>query len=132
MRLLIREGQLAATARVILAGTAGHPRHEFWPDDVPYADVPVKGIVGHRQADITVGPVFQAFACANNKASGIGHREAYPVKILRTRHTGQRTRVAGCANSESLGRRPALDRGPRRPRPRKGEPEETRMGPWPR
>jgi predicted nucleic acid-binding protein len=26
-----------------------HPRHEFWPDDVPYTDVPVPGIVGHRQ-----------------------------------------------------------------------------------
>lgn len=49
MRLLIREGQPAATARVILAGTAGHPRHEFWPDDVPYADVPAGGIIGHRQ-----------------------------------------------------------------------------------
>ncbi|HWG12753.1 MAG TPA: TA system VapC family ribonuclease toxin [Streptosporangiaceae bacterium] len=49
MRLLIREGQPAASARVILAGTAAHPRHEFWPDDVSYADVPVKGIIGHRQ-----------------------------------------------------------------------------------
>ena len=25
------------------------PRHEFWPDDVSYGDVPVRGIVGHRQ-----------------------------------------------------------------------------------
>jgi toxin-antitoxin system PIN domain toxin len=49
MRLLIREGQPATTARVMLAGTAGHPRHEFWPDDVSYGDVPVRGIVGHRQ-----------------------------------------------------------------------------------
>src|ERR1700742_723991 len=49
MRLLIREGQPAATARVILTGTATHPRHEFWSDDVPYSDVPVRGIIGHRQ-----------------------------------------------------------------------------------
>jgi uncharacterized protein len=49
MRLLIREGQAAVTARVMLAGTATHPRHEFWPDDVPYSDVPVHGIIGHRQ-----------------------------------------------------------------------------------
>jgi uncharacterized protein len=48
-RLLIRAGQPAETARVILAGTAAHPRHEFWPDDVSYADVPTRGIVGHRQ-----------------------------------------------------------------------------------
>ncbi len=49
MRLLIREGQSAAAARAVLSGTAANPRHEFWPDDVPYTDVPVKGIIGHRQ-----------------------------------------------------------------------------------
>jgi uncharacterized protein len=49
MRLLIREGQSAAAARAILSLTMGSPRHEFWPDDVPYTDVPVDGIVGHRQ-----------------------------------------------------------------------------------
>ena len=49
MRLLIREGQAAATARAVLVQAAASPRHEFWPDDVPYADVPVQGIVGHRQ-----------------------------------------------------------------------------------
>jgi len=31
LRLLIREGQPAATARAILAGTTAHPQHEFWP-----------------------------------------------------------------------------------------------------
>jgi toxin-antitoxin system PIN domain toxin len=49
MRLLIREGQPAAVARAILSQTMASPRHEFWPDDVPYTDVPVDGIVGHRQ-----------------------------------------------------------------------------------
>jgi uncharacterized protein len=49
MRLLIREGQPASTARNLLSGIGAHPRHEFWPDDVPYADVPTQGIVGHRQ-----------------------------------------------------------------------------------
>lgn len=49
VRLLIREGQPAAAARALLSGTAGDPRHEFWPDDVPYTDVPVHGILGHRQ-----------------------------------------------------------------------------------
>ena len=49
MRLLIREGQSAATAREILSQTAASPRHEFWPDDVAYTEVPVVGIVGHRQ-----------------------------------------------------------------------------------
>ena len=49
MRLLIREGQPASGAREILAGTTADPRHEFWADDVPYADVPTQGIIGHRQ-----------------------------------------------------------------------------------
>jgi uncharacterized protein len=49
MRLLIREGQPAAAARAVLSQTTASPRHEFWPDDVPYTDVPVTGIVGHRQ-----------------------------------------------------------------------------------
>jgi len=49
VRLLIREGQSAATARAVLSGTTAHPRHEFWADDIPYTDMPVAGIIGHRQ-----------------------------------------------------------------------------------
>jgi toxin-antitoxin system PIN domain toxin len=49
MRLLIREGQSAATAQAVLSGTAANPRHEFWPDQTSYTDVPTKGIIGHRQ-----------------------------------------------------------------------------------
>ena len=49
MRLLLREGQSAAAARAVVNQTAANPRHDFWPDDVPYTDVPVQGIVGHRQ-----------------------------------------------------------------------------------
>jgi uncharacterized protein len=49
MRLLVREGQSAATARQVLTETTAHPQHEFWPDDVPYIDVPCEGIIGHRQ-----------------------------------------------------------------------------------
>ena len=49
MRLLIREGQSASTAQEILTGTTANPQHEFWPDDIPYTDVPTQGIIGHRQ-----------------------------------------------------------------------------------
>ena len=49
MRLLIREGQPAATAQAVLNGAAGDARHEFWPDDAGYADVPIRGIISHRQ-----------------------------------------------------------------------------------
>ena len=49
MRLLIREGQPAAAAQDVLEGTIADPRHEFLSDDVPYSEVPIAGIVGHRQ-----------------------------------------------------------------------------------
>jgi uncharacterized protein len=49
MRLLIREGQSAESARSILQEITNSPRHEFWPDTVSYQDMPVAGIVGHRQ-----------------------------------------------------------------------------------
>ncbi len=39
----------AASARVLLQSISSLPRHEFWPDDVSYLDVPSTGIVGHRQ-----------------------------------------------------------------------------------
>jgi len=49
MRLLIREGQSAATAQTVLNEATADPRHEFWPDDIAYASVPTQGIIGHRQ-----------------------------------------------------------------------------------
>ena len=49
VRLLIREGQSGAAARAVLSELADHPRHEFWPDSVSYRDVPLGGLIGHRQ-----------------------------------------------------------------------------------
>jgi uncharacterized protein len=48
-RLLIREGQSAATASAVLAALADAERHEFWPDDISYSDVRMAGVIGHRQ-----------------------------------------------------------------------------------
>ena len=49
MRLLLREGQTAESARSVLREITSDPRHEFWPDNASYHDMPVTGIVGHRQ-----------------------------------------------------------------------------------
>ena len=49
VRLLIREGQSADTARSVLSAATASARHEFWPDDVGYTEVPTRGIIGHRQ-----------------------------------------------------------------------------------
>lgn len=49
LRLLIREGQAADHAQAILAAVKGSERHEFWPDSISYDDVPLNGVLGHRQ-----------------------------------------------------------------------------------
>jgi uncharacterized protein len=49
VRLLVRQGQSAETARAVLAELASDPRHEFWPDSLSYAEVPLAGVIGHRQ-----------------------------------------------------------------------------------
>jgi toxin-antitoxin system PIN domain toxin len=49
MRLLIRVGQSAESARSVLQEIAGSPLHEFWPDNASYHDIPAAGIIGHRQ-----------------------------------------------------------------------------------
>lgn len=49
MRLLLREGQTAQAARSVLEAVTSDPRHEFWPDSASFHDIPVTGIVGHRQ-----------------------------------------------------------------------------------
>ena len=49
MRLLIREGQPAESARSVIQEITASPQHEFWPDNASYHDIPVAGIIGHRQ-----------------------------------------------------------------------------------
>jgi uncharacterized protein len=49
VRLLLRRGQNGATARALLKEIAFDQRHEFWTDDVSYADVNFNGVIGHRQ-----------------------------------------------------------------------------------
>lgn len=46
---LLGRGARAADAWAVLAGLDGAPRHEFWPDDISYAQVPRDGVAGHRQ-----------------------------------------------------------------------------------
>lgn len=49
VRLLIREGQSADTAKAVVSAVASDPRHEFWPDQISYSDVSLAGVIGHRQ-----------------------------------------------------------------------------------
>jgi uncharacterized protein len=49
VRLLVREGQPAGTAREVVNAIASDSRHEFWPDSISFGDVELAGVVGHRQ-----------------------------------------------------------------------------------
>src|SRR5262245_29721132 len=39
----------AESAKSLLESISNLPRHEFWPDDASYVDLPAAGIIGHRQ-----------------------------------------------------------------------------------
>jgi len=39
----------AESSKLLLESISSLPRHEFWPDDVSYLEMPTTGITGHRQ-----------------------------------------------------------------------------------
>jgi toxin-antitoxin system PIN domain toxin len=39
----------AVSAKMLLEEISALPRHEFWPDDVSYVEMPERGIQGHRR-----------------------------------------------------------------------------------
>ena len=49
VRLLLRNDVGTPDALAVLAAVTDHGRHEFWPDDLGYADVVMRGVIGHRQ-----------------------------------------------------------------------------------
>jgi predicted nucleic acid-binding protein len=49
-RYLLREGRSALDARAIVRALTTAEMVEFWPDDLSYADVPVRSVRGHKQA----------------------------------------------------------------------------------
>jgi toxin-antitoxin system PIN domain toxin len=49
VRFLLRAGQSVSAARDVVVAVGKASRHEFWPDHIPFADVELGGVVGHRQ-----------------------------------------------------------------------------------
>ena len=49
VRFLLRAGQSATDARAVAIAVNDSARHEFWPADVPFSDVALDGVIGHRQ-----------------------------------------------------------------------------------
>ena len=49
LRYLVRTGVPAQNAQASLRSLTTHERHEQWLDDVPYTEVDLSGVHGHRQ-----------------------------------------------------------------------------------
>lgn len=49
VRAAIRQGFTAADAVEMLGQITSSDRHEFWPDEIGYEQVRMRGVVGHRQ-----------------------------------------------------------------------------------
>ncbi|MGH3828326.1 MAG: TA system VapC family ribonuclease toxin [Pseudonocardiaceae bacterium] len=49
IRMLLRRGVRPDQALHQLGIIAAQSRHEFWPDQVPFTDVELRGVIGHRQ-----------------------------------------------------------------------------------
>ncbi len=49
IRLLVRRGVRPDQALRQLGIIAAQPRHEFWADEVPFTNVALTGVLGHRQ-----------------------------------------------------------------------------------
>ncbi|SNS61551.1 hypothetical protein SAMN06893096_105298 [Geodermatophilus pulveris] len=49
LRHALRRGASQTEASDVLGSVTADERHEFWADDIGYADVDLRGVVGHRQ-----------------------------------------------------------------------------------
>lgn len=49
MRLLLRQGATPDQALSVLTSITKQRSHDFWPDDLGFGDVALRGVVGHRQ-----------------------------------------------------------------------------------
>lgn len=65
LRFLLRHGAARSMAGAIeiLQRFQEHPRHRFWPDQFNYAEIDVRGVIGHRQ-------VTDAYLVAQARANG--------------------------------------------------------------
>lgn len=49
VRFVLRGGGTSVTALTVLGGLTSRPDHSLWPDDLDFAGVDLRGVVGHRQ-----------------------------------------------------------------------------------
>lgn len=63
IRVSLRQGAPREGAVALLTAVCGQPGHEFWPDDLAYADIDLRPVLGHRQ-------VTDAYLAALARAHG--------------------------------------------------------------
>lgn len=49
VRFLVMAGASGDESRRVVRQVSDHDRHHFWSDSLPYGDVDLAGVVGHRQ-----------------------------------------------------------------------------------
>ena len=49
VRFLLRNGASSRDTADLLRGVSAVEGHEFWVDDLSYADIDMRGVIGHRQ-----------------------------------------------------------------------------------
>lgn len=49
VRFFVRLGESVAAATAVLKAIQAMPSFEFWPDEISYAEVHLRHVVGHRQ-----------------------------------------------------------------------------------
>ncbi len=49
LQMMLAKDQSAAAAWFVLASLQAHPRHDFWPANFSYTEIPTTRLTGHRQ-----------------------------------------------------------------------------------
>jgi len=63
VRFIVRNGGTPAAVAAVLDGIESRDGHEFWPDDLPFRQISMAGVIGHRQ-------VTDAYLAALARAHG--------------------------------------------------------------
>jgi toxin-antitoxin system PIN domain toxin len=53
VRFLLRSGATGREAVEVVRGLRAVDRHEFWPDELGYDEIDMRGVVGHKQVTDT-------------------------------------------------------------------------------
>lgn len=87
MRGLLRSGATSVAAVDVVRGLRAADKHEFWPDELGYDNIDLRGVVGYRQ-------VTDAYLAGLTRSRGgsVGHSGPRPRRAARRRRATPRHR----------------------------------------